>query len=491
MDIFEFFWTPEILHSLSENTNAYYAVQRKSRACRKWKPTTAQEIGVFLGLLIAMGVNRCKSPNDLWRKTSGIRIYVPVWKRPVSKAMGNNRFFQIKRYFHVSPPSSVIGPDNWWEKLEPLSSKMRESCKRYYLPSTSVTVDEMMIRFGGRSKHTVRMPNKPITEGYKVFAICDHGYTINWRFHSRVKGIGELSSAYRDSVGISAPTTAVVYQLAESSLPYREYDFVIYMDNLFSTVALFSKLRSIGIGACGTARLQAGRFPLEYNNNAKDIPWNTVVGGAVSDSNGLASVLAMQWQDNNHVHALSTIHTLDEKVTRSRKRPRLTSTSGPLIRQAFRDNHKMNIPIPALIDDYNYHKGGVDIADQLRSYFFTQLIARRNWLPYFFWLLDTMVVNVFLLYSLNQAVPRPKITHKDFRLLLAGQLLQKYGPEEIKTRRWYKRKTARVTYSKIYGVLDLPPPVDRPLQEHVQVGNTSNIFLIATTTRHLTVFLAY
>ncbi|KAH0602615.1 uncharacterized protein H6S33_008696 [Morchella sextelata] len=327
LDIFEFFWIPEILHSLSENTNAYYAVQRKSHACRKWKPTTAQEIGVFLGLLIAMGVNRCKSPNDLWRKTSGIRIYVPVWKRPVSKAMGNNRFFQIKQYFHVSPPSSVIGPDNWWEKLEPLSSKMRESCKRYYLPSTSVTVDEMMIRFGGRSKHTVRMPNKPITEGYKVFAICDHGYTINWRFHSRVKGIGELSSAYRDSVGISAPTTAVVYQLAESSLPYREYDFVIYMNNLFSTVALFSKLRSIGIGACGTARLQAGRFPLEYNNNAKDIPWNTVVGGAVSDSNGLASVLAMQWQDNNHVHALSTIHTLDEKVTRSRKRPRLTSTS--------------------------------------------------------------------------------------------------------------------------------------------------------------------
>lgn len=102
-----------------------------------------------------------------------------------------------------------------------------------------------------------------------------------------------------------------------------------------------------------------------------------------------------------------------------------------------------------------------------------------------------MVVNVFVLYSLNQAVPPTKITHKNSRLLLAGQLLQKYGPEEIKRRNWYKRKTARVTYSKIYGVFDLPSPVYQPLQEHVQVGNTYNIFLIATTTRHLTMFLAY
>lgn len=88
-----------------------------------------------------------------------------------------------------------------------------------------------------------------------------------------------------------------------------------------------------------------------------------MIGGAVSDRNGLASVFAMQWQDNGHVRALSTIHTLDEKVTLSRKRPRSTSTSGPLIRQSFWGKHKRNIPISALIDDYNYHKSGIDIAD--------------------------------------------------------------------------------------------------------------------------------
>lgn len=49
-----------------------------------------------------------------------------------------------------------------------------------------------MIRFGGRSLHTCRMPSKPIKEGYKVFALCDLGYTYNWMFASRSESFAEL-----------------------------------------------------------------------------------------------------------------------------------------------------------------------------------------------------------------------------------------------------------------------------------------------------------
>lgn len=185
----------------------------------------------------------------------------------------------------------------------------------------------------------------------------------------------------------------------------------------------------------------------------------------------------MQLQDNNHVHTLSTTHDIDEKITRSRKRPRITSTSGLLIRSVFGSNHTMNISIPALIDDYSYDKGGVDIADQYRSHFFTQLIARRNWLPFFFWLLDIILVNSFILHLLATAnsISRTAVTHKDFRLLVGGQLLQKYGPEvgkKPRTRysRWYYRKTTAVRYGKVYGIPDLPPPVRTVLlSDHVQV----------------------
>jgi hypothetical protein len=45
----------------------------------------------------------------------------------------------------------------------------------------------------------------------------------------------------------------VVLVLAKT-LPYTSYEFNIFMDNLFTNLKLFSQLRGLGIGACGTAR---------------------------------------------------------------------------------------------------------------------------------------------------------------------------------------------------------------------------------------------
>ena len=39
------------------------------------------------------------------------------------------------------------------------------------------------------------------------------------------------------------------------------HDFIVFTDNLFSTPDLFTKLRLMGIGACGTLRVQKGRYP--------------------------------------------------------------------------------------------------------------------------------------------------------------------------------------------------------------------------------------
>ena len=90
---------------------------------------------------------------------------------------------------------------------------MQEAYQKYYLSSSYVTVDEMMIRFGGRSRHTTWMPNNPITVGYMVFAICDHGYTLNWRFHSPSSSIPHLSPFYQEIIDNSLSTIAIIYQI--------------------------------------------------------------------------------------------------------------------------------------------------------------------------------------------------------------------------------------------------------------------------------------
>jgi hypothetical protein len=66
-------------------------------------------------------------------------------------------------------------------------------------------------------------------------------------------------------------TTARVLTLA-LNLPYEEYPFTIFINNLFTTLPLFSILRSYSIGAWGTVRADRflGHFEeetLEANNS--------------------------------------------------------------------------------------------------------------------------------------------------------------------------------------------------------------------------------
>src|SRR5436305_9233308 len=111
-----------------------------------------------------------------------------------------------------------------------------------------------MIRFYGRSRDTFKMPSKPIDEGYKAFCLADRGYIFDFRMASRTNptpGIEDIEDM--------SETSSTVLSLAKS-LPYRHYTFTIFMDNLFTNIPLYSRLRKLGIGACGTARQIAVAF---------------------------------------------------------------------------------------------------------------------------------------------------------------------------------------------------------------------------------------
>ncbi|PWW76547.1 hypothetical protein C7212DRAFT_295130 [Tuber magnatum] len=51
---------------------------------------------------------------------------------------------------------------------------------------------------------------------------------------------------------------------------------------------------------------------------------------------------------------------------------------------------------------------GVDIADQRRSYYSTQLRVVRTWMPLFFWLLDTSIINSFLITQQHMGEQRTR-----------------------------------------------------------------------------------
>lgn len=84
-----------------------------------------------------------------------------------------------------------------------------------------------------------------------------------------------------------------------------------------------------------------------------------------------------------------------------------------------------DLSLPLLSVDYNFYMGGVDIANQYRSYASTQIIAYRTWYPLFFWLLDCATINSFLVSrDIFQETDNPVLTnHRRFRIRLAWNLV--------------------------------------------------------------------
>ena len=66
--------------------------------------------------------------------------------------------------------------------------------------------------------------------------------------------------------------------------------------------------------------------------------------------------------------------------------------------------------------------GGVDIADQLCSYYDTQLTSFRTWWPMLFQAYDTMITNAYMMF---RDMPRGPgaIAHKEFHLQSAWGLI--------------------------------------------------------------------
>ncbi|CAG8824880.1 7084_t:CDS:1 [Cetraspora pellucida] len=337
-----------MLDTIVENTNLYALTKGAGVIGRQWLDLSHKELIIWIALVIYQELYRLSSLDQYWNEDEKLPLY------HISKQMSLKHFEIIKRFLHISSPAVTI--NNYFEKLESLLSHIRNVSKQLYVPNSNVSVDEMVIRFSGRSIHTVRIKNKPILEGFKILSLCESGYTYTFLPTSCVSP-NNVMKMY----GLSK-TGCLVYHLVEQ-LPYSEFSFNIYMDNYFTSILLFQYLRQINIGACGTIRKTSSGFPkeLKIDKNIKlnwDIHTGIIINGA----------LVVFWQDNGLITMLTTIHRLigDEwEVERERRQPRETSTNAVKVRAVFGTKSKKKLKIPRVIDDYNNYMNGVDVADQL------------------------------------------------------------------------------------------------------------------------------
>ena len=75
---------------------------------------------------------------------------------------------------------------------------------------------------------------------------------------------------------------------------------------------------------------------------------------------------------------------------------------------------------PSAVQMYNLHMGGVDLADQLRSYYKVGRPSKKWWRYIFWFLLDVTIVNTWILFSASPHAPvRRGYDQLSFRVDLA------------------------------------------------------------------------
>ena len=372
---------------------------------RSWSPLTKEELLCWLGLLFYMALHSERRRKDYW----------PV----LSPFMKRDRWDQIHRFltFNINTtnsPNAEPLPENppWWHKVEPIYSTVRENCRLAVTPSSWVVVDEVMVPFSGRTVHTVKLPNKPISEGYKAWALGFEGYYYDWLVHSPVDGAEGCDRKKNRVVESRGPTSTVslaetfqvpVLLLQRLRMRLPELKLVAFLDNLFLNVNVAHALLKIDVGVMGTTRKNSGGFPKPLLE-IKKINRALLYGGHLSIIEGEA--LCFAWQDNNVVLGMTTAFSLDKGelndinwTLRTRRRPKESSTNAAIARPIFGDKPFKTLSIPSAIDAYNHHMNGIDVANQIRRNFSChRLWETRTWRPLAYWLFDVCMVNAFVIW---------------------------------------------------------------------------------------------
>jgi len=67
--------------------------------------------------------------------------------------------------------------------MELLASHLHKWFQQHLLPSSNLSFDQMMVLCKRKSAHMIKLLGKPINQGYKIYSLCDSGYTYLFLFY--------------------------------------------------------------------------------------------------------------------------------------------------------------------------------------------------------------------------------------------------------------------------------------------------------------------
>ena len=369
-EIFSHFFSFDLLHHIVAETNRFAGecltnkdMGPHSRS-NSWTDVTEGDIRAFLAIFLLMGLVKLPSYADYW--TTDNILEMPGLR----SIMRRNKFQLILEYFHLNDNANCLPSDSpaydRLYKIRPLLTHFSTTWKTAYHPNCQVSVDESVVAFKGRTNMSVYKPNKPHKWGLNAWALSDSrtGYLWNLDIYTGRKADVE--------VGI---TKQVVLSLCQ---PLYNTGHHVYMDNYFSSPALFVELKMRQLGACGT--LRTNRIGVPHQIRSTKLKKE---GPAVTERDG-DGLLYISWFDRKQVNLISSIHS----TLVFRKTVRTKSTT----------DRKRVVDKPVAIELYTRYMQGVDRTDQLLWYNLSRHRQQKWWKKLFLYLLEVCIVNAGIIY---------------------------------------------------------------------------------------------
>ena len=265
-----------------------------------------------------------------------------------------------------------------------------------------------MCVFKGRHRCRCYNPNKPEKWHFKAFCLNDSGSGYLHRFYMYQ---GSTEQRPNDITATLYPS----YKLLGNE-EYHNTGHVLHTDNWFTSLPELVLCRQRGIHCIGTVK-----------TNKQHLPQDAIfpkTGGNRKNRGDMQCMQAQKdghnyyfisWMDSKPVHLLSTY--AGYKITCKR------GVSNPL--GGF---HRVELPQPSHVRDYNDGMGGTDVGDQKASYYRFQHKA-RSWIRRIFsHFAQTAQVDAHILYTEHRG---GKLTFLQCLHQLMYELAGEVEPDDI------------------------------------------------------------
>lgn len=373
-------------------------LHKPSSRVHQWKDISAGDMKIFLAHLIAMGLVKKSTIEKFWEHSGIVRT--PFF----GTYMSRNTFQIILSNLHLAdddqnPCYRRRGHDPLF-KVRDFMNMCNRNFRLVYAPKRDLSFDEGCCPFKGRLRFRCYNPNKPAKFHIKLYQVseADSGYVLGFDVYTGKGQTGCQRHAPVMDQNCTATTKVVIGLLSEADLLNRQHH--VYMDNYYTSPELFEELYAKDTYACGTIRKNRKGLPNAVINAT--LPKKS--GEAVFRRNTITHLLCVKWCDKRNVLMLSSIHDANMVDT-----GKVNRETGQIIEK------------PECIYEYIKKMGGVDLGDQMMTYY-SFLRKSQKWSrKLLIHMINMLLMNAFIL---NSKFGCRKLSHEDYRDEIVRFLLQ-------------------------------------------------------------------